>query len=472
MAQQLQIDISGRGGLGGDWYGYGDQTVPTPNMSYTGNDGEMVGGFFNPFTRPGYLFPSVSTLTDLTSSVSTTLTTTLGASVAWMATGISIRPVASSTPTMNGSASSIVEDASDTSLTLSHTIASSLSNSCLVIVVTSKTGSSPTSVTWDGTTVFNYVKETSGGYISYWYLPDPDSGTHDIVVTWGSAVAEKAIHAITLTGVDQSVSFEAYDTDFTTSTTASVTVTPTKINCLCMMATISANATHAQGAGQTERTDVVSTVTPYRYSTSTIDANDRVLTTSSVYDIKNNDYYLADEQRIFKGDGLDDTSLTTVLELGPTDTPVIMDMEIYQVNGVEKLFYVYETGGNLEVGIGALPYSDATDDPTWLTGTVLNAFTESTTSDYNFMRIADNSYAYIFADNAIHKVDGTTDGGVNGTVTEDAYILPIFYRIYDAIDSRGSMYIVVHQSTKDITTINNTATNHSTPCGYISGPEF
>ena len=122
MAQQLQIDISGRGGLGGDWYGYGDQTVPTPNMSYAANDGEMVGGHFNPFTRPGYLFPSVSTLTDLTSSVSTTLTTTLGASVAWAALGVVIKPAASTIPSMSGSASSTVEDASDTSLTLAHTV--------------------------------------------------------------------------------------------------------------------------------------------------------------------------------------------------------------------------------------------------------------------------------------------------------------------------------------------------------------
>ncbi len=462
---QMQIDISGRGGLGGDWYGYSDQTVPTPNMSYSAQDGEMVGGFFNPFTRPGYLFPAVSTLTDLTSSVSTTVTTTLGASVSWQALAVALGPSGSSAPSVVAGYSASVEETSDTSFTKSFAVSSADANTYLVVIVTSKTGSHPTGVTYNGDSMHIANHTTANGFVSFWYRSSPDTGTNDIVVTWGSAVAEKAIHAMTVTGVG---SIGVSGKNWGTSTSASVALTPTVINSLIILATASADATHAQGTGQTERTDIPSVTTPYRYSTSTIDANVRTLTTSSIYDIKNNDYYLADEQHIFRGDGLDDTSLTTVLELGTTDTPNIMDMEIYQVNGVEKLFYVYETAGNLQVGIGALPYSDATDNPTWLTGTVAGAFTNATTSDYNFIRTSDTKYAYLFADNAIHVIDGTTDGGANGTISEDALVFPTYSRFYDAVSFRGSMYIALHQTTKDITTINSTQINNSTSCSvYI-----
>lgn len=465
MTQQLQIDISGRGGLGGDWYGYTDQTVPTPNTSYSAKQGSLVGGFFNPFTRPGYLFPSVATLTDLTSSVSTTMTTTLGASVEWQTVILALSPSGSSAPSVVAGYSASVEEASDTSFTKSFAVSSANINTYLIVTVTSKTGSNPTGVTYNGDTMSLAKSATDNGYVSIWYKSLPDTGTNDIVATWGSATAEKAIHAMTVTGVGN-IGLSSKGAD--TSATGSATVTPGEANSLLILATASANATHTPGAGQTQRTNIASATTPFRYSTSTIEAINRTLTTSAVYDIKNNDYYLADEQHIFRGDGLDDTSLTTVLELGSTNTPNIMDMEIYQVNGVEKLFYVYETNDNLQVGISDLPYNDATDNPTWLTGTVTGAFTNTTTSDYNFIRTSDTKYAYLFADNTVHTIDGTTDGGANGTITEDVLVFPTYFRLYDAVSFRGNLYIILHQTKEDITTINSTLINNSTSCGIYT----
>ena len=259
---KLFLNVSGELGLGGNWYGYSDQTVPTPQMDYLGVSGEMVGGYFNPYIRPGYLSPSVGTIT--------------------ATTGVTINAIPAST----------------------------------------------------------------------------------------------------------------------------------------------------------------------------------------LYDSINDDYYFAERgQQIFKGDGLDDMTLSQVLDLGAGGTPVIMDLEIYQVNAVRKFFFVYETSGNLEVGISALPYDSGTDTPTWLTGTVSGAFTLATTSSYNFLRVADNSYAYLFADNAVHKIDGTTAGGTNGTVTANVLVFPPVFRLSDALDYRAKIFIVIHQTTLDITTVQTNTSNFSTPCG-------
>lgn len=200
---------------------------------------------------------------------------------------------------------------------------------------------------------------------------------------------------------------------------------------------------------------------------------------STIYDQENDDFYFAENgQFIDKGDGLDDTSMTEVITTGTTGTPVIMDIEIYQINGVRKFFYVFETGGNLEVGVSNLPVDNATKSQGWLTnsstgsatGSVgpTGAFTVPTTSTYNFMRVADNSYAYIFADNAVHKIDGTTAGGTGGNVTANVLLFPSFFRISDAVDYRGNMFIVIHQTPMTIPGAAATGANFSTPCGvYI-----
>ena len=172
--------------------------------------------------------------------------------------------------------------------------------------------------------------------------------------------------------------------------------------------------------------------------------------TSSIYDAVNNDFYFAERgQRIYVGDGLDDTTLTETHDLGSTGTPRIMDLEIYQIDGVRKFFYVYEKAGNLEVGeadITTPPISSENDN--WLTANVSGYFTNTLVNNA-FMRVADNGFAYLFADNTIHKIDGTTNGGANGTITANVITFPAYFQITDAIDYRGKMYVVIRQDTKD-----------------------
>ena len=183
---------------------------------------------------------------------------------------------------------------------------------------------------------------------------------------------------------------------------------------------------------------------------------------SSIYDIINDDFYFADNTEIFKGDGLDDTSVDSVKDLGSTGTPVISDLEIYQVNGVRKLFYVYEKGGNMDIGIATLPFASA--DDTWLTSTVSGAFTNGVTGR-PFMRLADNGFAYIFQDNVVHKIDGTTDGGTNGTVYPNLLKFPIFFQITDALDYKGNMFMAIRQDTKDPRTVASEVSLYNAPVG-------
>lgn len=169
---------------------------------------------------------------------------------------------------------------------------------------------------------------------------------------------------------------------------------------------------------------------------------------SSIYDSLNDDFYFAEVGRyIWKGDTLDDTELSMEHDLGATGTPKVYDLEIYQINGVKKLFYVYEKSDNLEVGEATLPITSENDN--WLTADVAGAFTNSLVNQA-FMRVADNGFAYLFADNNVHKIDGTTTGGTTGTITANVLSFPTHFQIVDAIDYKGNMYMAVQQSTRNL----------------------
>ena len=457
---KLQIDLSGRSGLAPRFWGDIDRTVATPELRILGKPGQMANGTYNPMRRYGYMSPANATFTDV--STGANMTTTLGSSQTWQSVAVALKPSGSTVPVFSGTASSGVEDTSDTQLAISHTVTGSVAT--LVVAVTSMTGSNPTSVTWDGTALTLAVSATTSGFISIWYLYNANPIASTVIANWATNTAEKAIHAMNFTGVSSNA-INSSTSSSGTSTTATTTMTPTVENTMFVMATGSTNATHTQGEGQTERTDLPSTTTPFRYSTST-KGNTITIIGSSIYDSVNDDFYFAERgQRIFKGDTLDDVELAQALDLGTTGTPIIMDLEIYQVNAEKKLFYVYKTGGNMNVGIATLPF--ASNNNTWLTATVSGFFTNALTNDA-FMRVADNGYAYLFQDNNVHKIDGTSDGGTNGTVSANILRFPIYYQIVDAVDYRGNMYIGIHQSTEAVFSAGVSERTNSISCGvYI-----
>lgn len=183
---------------------------------------------------------------------------------------------------------------------------------------------------------------------------------------------------------------------------------------------------------------------------------------SSFYDGINDDFYFAERGRqLFKGDTLDDTELALSVDLGANNT--IHDLEAYTINTVRKLFVIYDKNGTMDIAISSFPYNSGTDDPTWLTATVSGQFGNTLTNDA-FMRLSDNGFAYIFQDSNIHKIDGTSNGGSNGTVSANVFNFPNYFQITDAVDYRGNMYIAIRQDNINLRT-GETATARNASVG-------
>lgn len=104
--------------------------------------------------------------------------------------------------------------------------------------------------------------------------------------------------------------------------------------------------------------------------TVTLDQTQNAHMSASIYDAVNNDFYFAENAtQIFKGDTTADTTLARVVSI--TGATSIGDLEIYMVNGVRKLFVMYNNAsGDADIAISNLPYDSGTDDLTWLTATV------------------------------------------------------------------------------------------------------
>lgn len=84
-------------------------------------------------------------------------------------------------------------------------------------------------------------------------------------------------------------------------------------------------------------------------------------------------------------------------------------------------------------------------------------------SGRSFMRLADNGFAYLFTDRAVHKLDGGITGGGVGSITRNVLQFPEIFSITDALDYRSLLYIAVHQYPVDITS--NNLGNYPGKCG-------
>ena len=125
----------------------------------------------------------------------------------------------------------------------------------------------------------------------------------------------------------------------------------------------------------------------------------------------------------------------------------------YRTVGADGLWEVNTVGYGLQVGYGDLPFTGSSgSEASWLASRAVGAFLQELDSNYAFMRTADNGFAYIFADNHVHMIDGTITGGEEGTVTKNVLLFPEYFSITDAIDYRSRLYIAIHQYPVDIDT--------------------
>lgn len=166
------------------------------------------------------------------------------------------------------------------------------------------------------------------------------------------------------------------------------------------------------------------------------------------YDEDNEDFYLAGGTKIFRGTNADDVDVTLQKTL---TSSTVTDLEIYQVNGVKKIFYSYKKTAASDIGIASLPF--ASSDDTWLSATVGgDQFNLSDTLNHKMVP-ADNGFMYVLDSSSLHKIDGSTGGGTNGTATANVLVFPAYINLYDAVDSGGKLYIVTQDTTTPVNSI-------------------
>lgn len=131
---------------------------------------------------------------------------------------------------------------------------------------------------------------------------------------------------------------------------------------------------------------------------------------------------------------------------GHTNIEGASDIVVYQKNGSKFLFYSWCDATDGDVGI--ITTAAASQDEDFMT-TTPTGFSATAFADGDYpiiLEVADNNYLYMCQKNFVHKYDGTTAGGANGTFTANAIDLPVNWTIRDARDGRGKMWILATNS--------------------------
>lgn len=185
---------------------------------------------------------------------------------------------------------------------------------------------------------------------------------------------------------------------------------------------------------------------------------------ATIVDTINNEFYIGAEAHIYKM-----TSLTGLLfgvdsavtdEIRYPETITVTDFEIYTLNGVRQLFYSYRRDSDNSGDVGAYPLTGTGWNDDWLSADCNGAFELG--ENQIVLTLADNGFMYILDGSALHKVDGTVNGGANGTVTPNVLLFPATFQLLDALDLKGMLWIAIIRSTGDITygTYSTVATNN------------
>ncbi len=159
---------------------------------------------------------------------------------------------------------------------------------------------------------------------------------------------------------------------------------------------------------------------------------------------------------------------------GATQYTKSEDFILYQLNGVPKIYYTRKnttTDGSADaIGIANTDFSSPDDDwsislPTGATTTLEKLDTSRT-----IFVLADNGFLYVLNGNNVHKIDGGTTGGTNGTLTPRVLTFlgspttggtGTISHLIDGIDIRGKMWIGLHVNS-----------SFSTRTSSISGKTF
>lgn len=147
-------------------------------------------------------------------------------------------------------------------------------------------------------------------------------------------------------------------------------------------------------------------------------------------------------------------------------------LEIYQINGVRTLFYSWLGSSGWSVGTLTLDGGGAGTQVTiWLGSgaggsAVTNNFTMDSTGECKFV-LGGDGFMYIIQANHVHRLDGTTLGGANGTIYKDVQLAPQYFRFTHGTYFNGDLYLAVQKSTLQDThyITGNEGTGFVSDCG-------
>lgn len=138
--------------------------------------------------------------------------------------------------------------------TFSHTITTS-ENRALVVMCTNNGSVSISSVTWNGVALTSGSSESGSSYkFDTWYLLDPDSGTHDVVITFASAVTGDLASAVSLYNVNNII-LPIIGASSSPASTINDSITVTEDSCLYIFGAV-ADSEPSFGGGETVVTNI------------------------------------------------------------------------------------------------------------------------------------------------------------------------------------------------------------------------
>lgn len=143
----------------------------------------------------------------------------------------------------------------------------------------------------------------------------------------------------------------------------------------------------------------------------------------------------------------------------------IQDFEIYQSNSNPVLMTLYVYSGDSSYRVARRVLSTATWTDNWIGAGGSIAGAAALGKQATKLISADNGFAYILDTNSVHKIDGTSAGGANGTFTPGVLVFPANYQVSDGVDYKGNLCFGLQNTPQSA--LNNT-TNFIGLCGmYI-----
>jgi hypothetical protein len=466
------IDLSGLGGYADGFYGDIDMVTSQPHMRTNWKDGQLAEGLFNPYIRKGYLFPVSTSKTTVTTSdaISSRLSSSVvdnSLGVVWAAD-------------QSGQVFKL-DDLTDTSLTLTHTLytnSTSVSQNDLEIYQI------------DGTKKLFSTTVKSFGLNSQDY-----KGISQLTGTTGLGVSV----GMAFPSVDGLAQPSLYDnsvihvTTAGTSITESLSVDPAGANQIVVALVTSPNSMGGTTAtyGGVAMTQLASgSSASYGYYkfyylknpptgsntiniSTTASVSDKMLMVMSLNDVKlgsftntsvdlnipsasgsyvHNEPTIKTEASIYYEFISTDASYVnhltgqeSVTSQSFTGTSLNYKADISSVDISKKVLQVatFSDTGVLEEEDWMYPNTSS------LSSNPAGGFLQLMNSDWSFIRKSGNGFAYLFAENAVHKIDGTKIGGETGTITKNVLLFPETFRLIDAVDFNSKMYIGVHEYTND-----------------------